>query len=298
MASLWCPGASIQKASSDAGVMLGGPKKVVWHSTENDPNKTSASNVAAYLRKTGSNVHIVWNPVSGEIVQCIPANRGGKGLKNLSGGVETNRAGTYVIQIEVVGKAVQPFTGGPCKNLNVLLTWIRDLGIPAVFPSGTPKAYPDSYGDNGQRSTANWAKSGHFCHSQVPENSHGDPGAVSTAKLTTYPGVKPPAPVDNRVSNIRVALRLAKSSKWDASVDSRGALLRAKNVSTKAAREKLQAAVGAKVDGDWGPNSEASYDTVVKNTQRALGGLTVDGDWGNATTTRWNTLHHKYCIVH
>ena len=103
----------------------------------------------------------------------IPANRGAKGLENRPGGVETNRAGTYVIQIEVVGRASQPFTSGPCVGLPKIQAWLASLGVPAVW-SGTE-----------DRSTVNWAKGGHFGHMDVPENSHTDPGRVDKTKLAT-----------------------------------------------------------------------------------------------------------------
>jgi hypothetical protein len=189
MVSMWMPGAKILKARSDGGAMDGGPAKVVWHTTENDPNRFSALSLANYLRSSGNDVHIVWNPVRGENIQAIPANRAGKGLKNTAGGVQTNRAGKYVIQIEVVGQATKPFTNTACKNLDKILAWLRDLGIPATWPAGAPKSYPASYG--GIRSRSSWTHSGHFGHSQVPENVHGDPGGVDWKKLTDYPETKP-----------------------------------------------------------------------------------------------------------
>ena len=106
----------------------------------------------------------------------IPANRGAKGLENRPGGVETNRAGTYVIQIEVVGQAAHPFTDGPMVGLPTIQAWLTSLGIPAVW-SGTP-----------DRSVVNWAKAGHFGHVDVPEQNHTDPGNVNKLALTTPTG--------------------------------------------------------------------------------------------------------------
>jgi len=183
MTNLYLPGAKVIPGR-DGGTMLGGPAKVVWHTTENDPAKTSATNVANYLVGSGNTVHLVWNPITGEIVQMIPANHAGRGLENRAGGVETNRAGRVVIQIEVVGRASQPFTNGPMVGLPKILAWLASLGIPAVW-SGTPN-----------RSTANWAKSGHFGHVDVPENSHTDPGNVDKTKLTAAPRPTPTPEVD------------------------------------------------------------------------------------------------------
>jgi hypothetical protein len=183
--SLWLPGANII-TGSDSGPMLGGPAKVVWHTTENNPLTTTAAGVARYLQVTGNTVHLVWHPVSGEIVQMIPANRGGKGLENRPGGVQTNRAGKYVIQIEVVGRAAQPFTDRPMRNLPLIQSWLTGLGVPPVW-SGTE-----------DRSVENWGKGGHFGHMDVPENSHTDPGMVDKNLLAK--GVPPPPQEDDMLS--------------------------------------------------------------------------------------------------
>lgn len=183
MGTNWLGGAKIIKAVTDGGSMLGGTPRVTWHTTENNPKTTSAAAIARYLNGTRNTVHIVWNPVTGEIVQMIPANRAGRGLKNVSGGVQTNRAGSVNIQIEVVARATEPFTQYECKNLDVIVKWLRSHGVKDVFPGGSPKPYPASYGANGDRSVTAWRESGHFGHSQVPENSHGDPGAINTTKI-------------------------------------------------------------------------------------------------------------------
>lgn len=177
MANEWMPGVRVL-SGKDGGSMVGGPRKVVWHTTENDPAKTRAVDVASYLQRTGNTVHLVWHPLTGEMVQMIPANLAGRGLENLAGGVQTNRGGTYVIQIEVVGRASQPFTDGPCVGLDAIQSWLTSLGVPAVW-SGTP-----------DRSRVNWAKGGHFGHSDVPENAHWDPGKVDKTKLANT--TKPP----------------------------------------------------------------------------------------------------------
>jgi hypothetical protein len=175
--SLYLPGAKIIPGR-DGGLLLGGPAKVVWHTTENDPTQTTATNVANYLVGSGDTVHLVWNPVSGETVAMLPANLAGRGLENRAGGVETNRAGSVVVQIEVVGRASQPFTDGPCNGLAQIQAWLTSLGVPPVW-AGTP-----------DRSIANWAKGGHFGHMDVPENSHTDPGNVNKTKLTALPTIE------------------------------------------------------------------------------------------------------------
>jgi hypothetical protein len=79
---------------------------------------------------------------------------------------------------------------------------IRSWGIPDAWPSGPPPKYVDGTGNvpEDERSRAIWlSKAGHYGHSQVPGNSHGDPGAISTSALfaaakTATPGVTPTPP--------------------------------------------------------------------------------------------------------
>lgn len=192
MPSVWMPGARVIQASVDGGTYEGGPKKVVWHTVE-APYTAKPSDMAAYMNRMGYSVHLCWNPVTGEIVQMIPANKAGRGLENRSGGVQTNRGGSVVIQIEVVAQASDPFTKTACKNLDKIMDWLRSWGIPDVFPAGSPGG-SESYGPNSQRTVTNWSKSGHFGHSQVPENSHWDPGKIDINKILSAGTKQTPAP--------------------------------------------------------------------------------------------------------
>lgn len=178
--NLWCDGVRRVPAWQDGGSMLGGPKRVIWHSTENDPTRTSAYTIAEYLNRVGYQVHMVWNPVTGEIVQMIPADRAGRGLRNLNGGVQTNREGDVCVQIEVVAHASKPFTQYEMKGLDKIMKWVRGLGVPDVWPGGPPPKYPST----DHVSAAVWnSKAGHYSHSQTPENDHDDPGAIDIRKL-------------------------------------------------------------------------------------------------------------------
>ena len=289
----WIPGAIIVKATQDGGSMLGGTAKVVWHTTENDPTKVSALAVAQYLNRVGSQIHIVWNPVTGQIVQSIPAHRAGRGLMNSSGGVQTNRGGSVVLQIEVVGRATSPFTSGPCVNLSKILAFIKQLGIPAVWPAGTLKPYPASYA--GSRSATAWGKAGHFGHSQVPENFHGDPGALNQVKLIAYvralttPVRAPIATTSIGTRNITItkaiqnAIHVTTDGKWGAGTD-RAATAVIKKVMTDV--RYLQARVGVTQDGIWGRNSESHRIDAIKRIQAAIR-VTADGLWGPASQTAW-----------
>lgn len=299
MASLWLPGAKIVNALKDSGALTGSLKKVVWHTTENDPTKTTAYNVALYLNRVGSQCHIVWNPYTGEIVQMIPANRGGRALMNRAGGVETNTSGGIVIQIEVVGRAVEPFTSGPMKNFDKIISWLRSLGIPDVWPAGDLEPYPASYG--GVRSTSDWNKSGHFGHSQVPENDHGDPGNIDQNKITgapkpasaipslPKPAPKPvPKPVVVRPETAKIValqrlLHVGADGKFGpGTLAAANAVIRRTLTNVRT----LQRIVGTVADGIWGKNSEAARIRTIMGIQRIIG-TSADGVWGPKSSAAW-----------
>lgn len=179
----WLPGVPTLPSSHDGGSMAGIGLRWVWHTYE-APYQLTALQGAKSLVRAGNEVHFVFHPVSGDIVQVLPANRAGRGLVNKPGGVQTNRQGLVCIQVEVVAFAKRPWTldltPAGRQGLAKLVTYGRELGIPDVWPAGPPPAYPSG---RSSRSVSDWNKSGHFGHSQVPENSHGDPGAIDTKVL-------------------------------------------------------------------------------------------------------------------
>ncbi|MFI9154478.1 hypothetical protein [Streptomyces sp. NPDC053367] len=124
-----------------------------------------------------------------------------RALRNLSGGVETNTLN--VCQVELVGTC-DPTThqrwqaagvahiywpeapDWALRDVAAFLRWMNaEHGVPLVGPSRWP-AYPSSYGSaGGQRmSGAQWTGFSGVCgHMHVPENDHGDPGAIDFPKL-------------------------------------------------------------------------------------------------------------------
>lgn len=181
MPALWFSKAQKVTVGDSGGPMVGGPPRAVHHTTE---GSTAAGAIATY-RKTGNFPHFTIDYAKDELVQHLAVNVAARALKNPAGGVQTNRQGAVCIQIEWVGFAKTPFTNGHSAGPNVraFFDYLRAWGVPDVWPSGRPLPYPKSYGlSNGQRSASNWkSKAGHFGHSQVPENEHGDPGALDPA---------------------------------------------------------------------------------------------------------------------
>lgn len=131
--------------------------------------------------------------------QHFDIDRSSRALRNLAGGVETNT--NNVVQVELVGTC-DPTTHKKwgtaehiywpeapewaLQELAVFLRWLnREHGVPLVGPGKWP-AYPTSYSNGGgQRMTGSaWNAFRGVCgHMHVPENDHGDPGAIDFPRL-------------------------------------------------------------------------------------------------------------------
>lgn len=185
---IYLPGA-VQRPLSSGSMAGGGGKRVTWHITW-DRNATAAApqpklsfeTLLSYFSNDGASVapHVLWDPFTGQTAQFHVPSQYSKSLVNAAGGVETNRIGDVNVQIEAVffpyctvgGRAYATMADTPCKGLDVLMTWLRQQGVPDVWPMGAPSWTP-------HRSVQVWsAQSGHYGHSQVPENDHGDPGPM------------------------------------------------------------------------------------------------------------------------
>jgi hypothetical protein len=293
--------------------MLGGNRYATWHSFEADPSKVSAVAGAKFLVSSGNEVHLVFNPVSGQVVQLLPGNRAGRGLMNVPGGVQTNRAGVVNLQVEVVGFAKNPWTGQLTgegrKGLARILAWMDSWGVPRATPAGAPAATAA-----GPHRRIAPGPSGHYTHSQWKENEHWDHGAVPWADLfAALPGTVPlgglpkPAPVpvhqpappagrytkDNVIA-LQRAVRVAPDGDWGPHTDQVAGNFR--NAAFPTGRfdvRTVQAAVGAATDGVMGPQTRAAIIITTRQVQKALL-VGVDGDWGPATDQGFFTLRKKF----
>jgi hypothetical protein len=174
-----------------------GPR-FTWHTTESPAGAAYFNSVALYLIRVASEPQVIYDPDSDKIGQFGPLNQSGRALKN-DGSRRTNREGKVNIQVEVLGRAANPWTKGfdPSKkpNFQKLLAAGRAWGIPDTWPAGNPPAYPSG---KSARSRSVWqSKAGHYGHSQVPGNDHGDPGAIDTSIV---PGKAPSPPTPAKPS--------------------------------------------------------------------------------------------------
>lgn len=184
--------------------------------------------------------------------------RSSRALRNLSGGVETNSLN--VIQVELVGTC-SPVTSqqwGKAKHiywpdapdwaLRDLAHFCADMNRRHKIALTGPKTWlaygydkrrpgisPASYGNSPARfSFKEWRNFYGFCgHQHVPENSHGDPGALDWAKVERLAknmvGQQVPEPKAPKVS-----------PQWDALFEQANKLQRSLPAKAKARRESLE----------------------------------------------------------
>ncbi len=154
----WYPPALKNFAPNDGGSHLGPVTVGVLHTTESTRFVPRAGDYFG----NSSYPHFTCMVASGRfyVWQHISIRRAARALKNRSGGVQTNREG--VIQIEVVGTALKPFTqsNAMVEGLRDLMRWIEsETDIPQKSTADFT-AYPASYGERaGQRLMASeWTR--------------------------------------------------------------------------------------------------------------------------------------------
>jgi hypothetical protein len=157
--------------------MRGGAPRAVWLTSDTDPRAVSARSVAQSLTREGRPPHLVWSPYTGELVQPVPMTQAAARLPG-----EVGREGRVCAQIVVVGHARDPFTTSPLAGLETIMSWLDAWGVPRRWPAGPPLPSPQAY--NSPRHRRQWARGGHFGHSQVPGSETADPGGIDIRRLT------------------------------------------------------------------------------------------------------------------
>jgi N-acetylmuramoyl-L-alanine amidase-like protein len=166
-----CPFATWTPISGSSGPYVGGPFRIVHHTSEG----SSASGAMAAYRAARADPHFTVDRTT--VFQHVDTDEGAWALRNGSGGVHTNRLSA--IQIELVGFAGRGKSKATLVNVARLCRWIEAMhGVPRTWPAGPPRPPSASGGDPGghNRSVETWTSSGgHYGHSQIPGNSHWDP---------------------------------------------------------------------------------------------------------------------------
>ena len=188
MAHAWMTDARRIRAATDGGHLRGGAPRAVWLTLGTAPRAVSIQSAAQRLISERRPCHLIWDPVTGEIVQLISVLRAACALgapEHLrhSGHFQTadaNTEGRICAQIGVLAHPSDPFTDSPLKALGTIVNWLDSWGVPHRWPAGRPAAYPQA----GERNRALWARGGHFGASQVPGCDNTGPGSIDTDRLT------------------------------------------------------------------------------------------------------------------
>lgn len=174
----WYPGAERRPQALAVVLDRSLPARATWHITADvAPGKAQPSQdaVGGYLERMRYCPHLLWDPFTGRVIQYYPATVGSRAL------VAWNEDGAVHVQIEVLfspgavrnGRRYEKLEDTPLKGFEPLVQWLDSLGIARTWPMGPPPPV----GQSGTRSVQVWnTKSGHYGHSQVPNNDHTDPG--------------------------------------------------------------------------------------------------------------------------
>jgi hypothetical protein len=199
--------------------MQGGAPRVVWLTLDTDPRAVSVISAAQRLNEQSRPCHLVWDPVTGNLVQMLPVVRAARALgtrehiyyeppgSDACESASVNREGRLCVQIGVLASATEPFTSCPMTRLGEILCWLDSWQIPRRWPAGQPAPFRQV--EHRPRSRAHWARGGHFGASQVPDCTSTGPGGIDIDQLTGTDAVAVTAARPRReVSDPPAAIRL------------------------------------------------------------------------------------------
>lgn len=186
MTELWYPQATKDELANAGAFYIAYPWRGVLHTTE---GATYTGARQAYIaNKSAPHFTVTFEGGIFRARQHIPLNKAAKALRNLSGGVETNRV--RCIQIEIVGYAANSgaFPGPYLDQLGYLMRWIEaNTTIKREAPTfyGQDADFTLATANARQRfSNDQWLHFNGWCgHQHVPENTHWDPGAINIQHL-------------------------------------------------------------------------------------------------------------------
>jgi hypothetical protein len=190
MPVVWMSGVQQLPTSAPGGLITSTAQpRVVWHTVEATSGSDSAwAGSIRTLNAKGAEPHILYDPLDDRIGQFLALDRSARALRN-DGASKTNRVGRACIQVEVIARAAEPFTNywQPGPNFAALMDAIRSWAIPDFWPAGPPPRFVASPPHNVPEDPR-WAwtwenRGGHYGHSQIPGNDHGDPGAIDVTAL-------------------------------------------------------------------------------------------------------------------
>jgi N-acetylmuramoyl-L-alanine amidase len=166
----------------DAGPMVGGGKKLVWHTTESSLGSVDA--MVDVLVAKGAEPHFVIGKRGDRwvAVQMVPLDRAGRALQHVFG-PETNRANA--IQVEICGRAAES-QDWPRVQYKALanLTRLINEELEADGRRKVPWTLARNFSNDTRFTPEGFVEAaGHCGHKHVPGNTHWDPGDFRGALL-------------------------------------------------------------------------------------------------------------------
>ena len=253
----------IRRYAYDGGPMGGGPGRIIVHTTEtlgvpSYGGATNPKNVAPHLTILRG----------GGVQQHHPYNRAARSLRNLAGGVETNRAGLYCVQIELCAYAKNGdnLPDVQMVSLRKVVADIREeTGIPAVYRLIDRGSFCYGMSSRCRMRPAEWlAFTGVEGHLGVTENSHWDPGDFDFGLLF---------PADAVSEADLLPLKLGDGGEGSPKIQDVKLL---QTMLRRAAKRPAGDAAWLKIDGDYGPETKARIVEVLKTDGDEVGGVEWD----------------------
>lgn len=192
----WLSGVTRQDFGTNGGTFTGGPKKIVVHTTETTgwPGYRGGASAPHFT--------VRWNGTALEVRQHVGLAHASRAMKNLAGGVQTNRDSAY--QVEVIGTCERGgaahragaflWDDAPDEALAALGAFLKRLAAETGTSLHVMEVwadYPGSYGFNAPQrmSLSEWDNFSGICgHEHAAENDHGDPGQMNVPKALALAG--------------------------------------------------------------------------------------------------------------
>jgi LysM repeat protein len=218
MARSRAPWAAWRPLRKSGGSITGSARKITLHTMEcGSPSQDCWPGYS----NGGSTPHLSLNPGTGHARQHIDFNRSAYALASPGAPRSPNMNAGINIQIEIVGRAKDTagYSDAWYKQLAYWVNWLCDeWGVPKQFVGDF--GGPNGYGTGGAYRLS-WSKfqgaSGIVGHSNVPFNSHWDPGNLQQAKLLGYMkgggGSKPKPPTPSGTHIVRAGETLSGIAK-------------------------------------------------------------------------------------
>ena len=232
-----------------------------------------------------------------------------RALVNLRGGVETNTLN--VVQVELVGTC-DPDTHArwgsaahiywpqapdwALEGVADFLRWMHEEhGVPLSGPAKWP-AYPTSYANGGHQrmSFAQWNDFTGVCgHMHVPENVHGDPGAIDFARLIQLAKTDEPTPPVTQPAQPKVSLaHIVAAARRDPAAAQGQTTFKAEVLLVEKALKAEGLLSSAYVDGSFGTKTIAAYARWQRSPAGGgYVGTAADGIPGSASLKRLGAKH-------